>query len=92
MQAGADWMPPLALLQPEDRKSLYGLSVADQGLDVSTSLLLPLPLYLRQLLTDQLEPIAEGSNNKRIISPLYRMAIQVCKLPSHQQIQDQPHL
>ena len=80
VQAGKDWMPSLAFLRPEERKSLYALSVAEEGLDIGFGLQ---PLYLEQLLRDQLEPISEGSSKQRLISPLYRMVVQVCKLPEH---------
>ena len=78
MQAGADWMPSLARLEREDREGLYGLSVVEVGFDAQAS---RRPPYLQHLLKGQLEPIAEGSSMQRIISPLYRMVLQVCKLP-----------
>lgn len=87
MQAGLDWMPSLADLQPEDRKSLYALSVADEGLDVGVYGILYLrPLYLRQLLEGQLEPITTGSSRLRLASPLYRMILRVCNLLVHTQV------
>ena len=79
-QAGADWVPSLALLQPEEQKNLYALSVAEEGLDVGFGLR---PLHLKQLLDGQLEPISEGNSKQRLISPLYRMVVQVCKPPEH---------
>lgn len=83
MQAGADWLPSLARLEREEREGLYGLSVVEVGFDAQASLQ---PPYLQQMLTGQLEPIAEGSSMQRIISPVYRMLLQVCKLPEYTQI------
>lgn len=77
MQAAKGWMPFLALLQPQERRALYALSVAEEGMDVAAGLQ---PPYLEQLLDGQLEPVYEGSSKQRLTSAFDRMFIQVCNV------------
>ena len=73
LQAGSDWRPSLLQLFQAERRTLYALSLVEEGMDVDKLQ----PLYLRKMLTRQLEPVRPGSQRMRLRSLLYRAIAQV---------------